>query len=145
MNRTIWIGVPATALVLALSLIPAWADGSHGTADLLVNLVNHAGELGLGTDQIATLKAIQLDLDLTRIKAETGIMLIEREIAGMIMDETVELSAIEDKIAQSKIMEAGLRVSGVKALRRAIAVLTPSQREKLGAGSPKLKREDMRS
>jgi Spy/CpxP family protein refolding chaperone len=151
---------------MALSMAPAWADGGHGTlaepagrhadsrevmrhhgstTDFLVNLVNHAGELGLATDQVATLKAIQLDLDLTRIKAEAGIMLTEREISGMIVDEKVDLSEIEAKITQSQAMEAGLRVSAVKALRQAMAVLTPSQREKLGRLSPRLKREGMRS
>ncbi len=100
------------------------------TGHYLRHLIHHAKEIGLSDEQVAKIKAIQLDLDRTRIKAEADISIAERELSALLDDEKSELSAIDSKIKQSESMEADLRITAIKARRNATALLTPEQREK---------------
>ena len=103
---------------------------SNSTDGFLHHLVEHAKEIGLNADQVTNVKALRLDFDLARIKVEADIMLTEREIAYMFKDDQAEVTLVEAKIHQSEAMRAGLRVASLKTLRRALALLTPEQREK---------------
>ena len=103
----------------------------------LRHLLQHHKEIGLTEEQVKKLKGIELDFDRVRIKSEAEIRIAERELLALVEDEKTDLSAIEAKVKQSEMLEAGLRISAFKARRDAIGVLTPEQREKGKAGHEK--------
>jgi Spy/CpxP family protein refolding chaperone len=139
------------------ALPSAWADEGHGgamrdrghdaathpesTGHYLRHLLKHPKEIGLSADQVAKLKAIQLDLNRTRIKTEAEIQVAELELAALTEDEKADLSAIEAKVKQSEMLEVGLRVAAIKAKRDALALLTPQQREKEKAEHEKMMKQ----
>lgn len=135
-----------TVFLLSPGLPFAWADEEHGrsmrdrgheaathhesSGHYLRHLLRHPKEIGLTVDQITKLKALQLDLNRTRIKAEAEIQVAELELAALAEDEKADLSVIEAKVKQSEMLEVGLRMAAIKAKRAALALLTPEQREK---------------
>ena len=148
----------AVMVILGFSLQPAWADEGYGqtgrgtmgpgmgghrdsTGHYLRHLVRHQKEIGLTAEQVAKLKAIQLDLDRTRIRTEAVVLVAERELAALVEDEKTNLSAIEAKVKQGATLEVGLRMAAIKAKRDALALLTPEQREKEKAEHEKMMRE----
>lgn len=153
-------GIVTVAALLGLGLQPVWADGGYGhgkesggthgcceghgyghgmgghhasTGHLLRGLLQSQKEMGLTDEQVAKLKAIQLDLDKTRIKAEADIMVAERELQALIEDDKTELSVIEDKMKQAELQEVALRIAALKARRDAMALLTPEQSQRVKA------------
>ncbi|MBI5410649.1 MAG: hypothetical protein HZA21_01505 [Nitrospirae bacterium] len=157
MTKKLLMTALAVVAALGLGLCPVWADegyghgkrdGSHGCCEghgygmqghhssaghLLRHLLGAQKEMGLTDEQVAKLKALQLDLDKTRIKAEADIMVAEREVQALVENEKTELSAIEEKIKQSELLEVGLRMTAIKARRDAMAVLTPEQSQRVKA------------
>jgi protein CpxP len=147
----------ALIFLLGPNLRSAWADEEHGrsmrhraheaathhesTGHYLRHLLRHAKEIGLTADQITKLKAIQLDLNRTRIKTEAEIQVAELELTALAEDEKADLSAIEAKVKQSEMLEVGLRMAAIKAKREARALLTPEQREKEQAEHEKMMRQ----
>lgn len=111
------------------------------TEHYLRHLLKHEKEIGLTADQISKLKAIQLDLARTRIKTEADIQMSELDLAALTEDEQADLSAIESKVKESELLEAGLRVAAIKAKRDAVSLLTPEQREKEKAEHKKMMKE----
>ena len=162
------IGRVLSTLVTLLAifcLTPAWADekgergtgygkghgagygshrmvGHHGTTGhYLRHLIRHQKEIGLTDEQVAKLKAIQLDLDKTRIQTEADIQIAERELAALLENEKSDLSTVEAKVKQSEALQTSLRMAAIKAKRDAVAVLTPEQRKKEQAEHEKMMRE----
>ncbi|MFM8551830.1 MAG: Spy/CpxP family protein refolding chaperone [Nitrospiraceae bacterium] len=160
MSLRIVKGILTVMAVLGLGLQPVWADGSYGhgkesdgkhgccgehgyghgmsghhasTGHLLRGLLQSQKEMGLTDDQVAKLKAIQLDLDKTRIKAEADIMVAERELQALVENDKSELSAIEDKMKQAEMQEVALRMAAIKAKRDVMALLTPEQSQRIKA------------
>lgn len=148
----------AVLVIVGFSLQPAWGDEGYGhtgqggmgagmgghresTGHYLRHLVRHQKEIGLTADQVAKLKAIQLDLDRTRIRTEAEVLVADRELAALVEDEKADLSSIEAKVKQSQTLEGGLRMAAIKAKRAAVALLTPEQREKEKAEHEKMMRE----
>lgn len=113
--------------------------GHSGAGHLIRSLLKYAKGFGLTDEQVAKLKAIQLDLDKTRIRTEADIMVAERELQALLEDEKSDMAAIEAKVKQSEELEVGLRVAAIKAKRDAKAVLTPEQRERLKAVHERMK------
>jgi len=154
MNAKLLAACGAMVCVLGAGSLPAWGDEQHGgamrdrghdaaihpesTGHYLRHLLKHPKEIGLSSDQVTKLKAIQLDLSRTRIKTEADIQVAELEVAALAEDEKAELSVIEAKVKQSEMLEAGLRVAAIKAKRDALALLTPEQREKEKAEHEKM-------
>jgi len=168
MQTKVLTALSALVLVSAMSLQPVSANppeggygkghgegyegGEHGrgygmgmpghhatTGHLLRGLLRSQKEMGLSDEQVNKIKAIQLDLDKTRIKAEADIMIAEREAEALIEDSKSDLSAIEGKIKQSEGLQTGLRMAAIKARRDALATLTPEQRERLKAVHERMK------
>jgi Spy/CpxP family protein refolding chaperone len=148
----------AVMVIVGFSMQPAWAEEGYGhagqqgmgsgmgghresTGHYLRHLVRHQKEIGLTTEQVAKLKAIQLDLDRTRIRTEAEVLVADRELAALVEDEKADLSSIEAKVKQSQTLEGSLRITAIKAKRDAIALLTPEQREKEKAEHEKMMRE----
>jgi periplasmic protein CpxP/Spy len=116
--------------------------GWHGsTGHLLRHMLKHEKEIGLKEDQVAKLKALQLNLDRTRIKTEADAMIAERELLAMVEDEKSELSAIQSKLKQTADLEISLRLEAIKIRKEALALLTPEQREKEKAEHEKMMQE----
>jgi Spy/CpxP family protein refolding chaperone len=105
--------------------------GHATTGHLLRGLLRSQKEIGLSEEQVNKLKAIQLDLDRTRIKTEADIMVAERELASLVEDSKTDLGAIEAKLKQSESLQVGLRLAAIKARRDTMAVLTPEQSERV--------------
>ena len=106
--------------------------GHHATTGhLLRGLLRSQKEIGLSEDQVTKLKAIQLDLDRTRIKTEADIMVAERELSSLVEDSKTDLGAIEAKVKQSEALQTSLRMAAIKARRDTMAVLTPEQSERV--------------
>ena len=119
--------------------------GHHARAgEHLHHLLSHQKAIGLTDDQMKKLKAIDLDYDRARIKTEAEIRIAERELQALVEDEKSDMSAIEAKVKQSEMLEAGLRVTAFKARREALAVLTPEQLEKAKAAHEKRRQDMMR-
>jgi Spy/CpxP family protein refolding chaperone len=107
-------------------------SGHHATTGhLLRGLLRSQKEIGLSEDQVTKLKAIQLDLDRTRIKTEADIMVAERELSSLVEDSKADLGTIEAKVKQSETFQTSLRMTAIKARRDAMAVLTPEQSERV--------------
>ncbi|WP_447975226.1 Spy/CpxP family protein refolding chaperone [Nitrospira sp. Kam-Ns4a] len=164
MNGRVLTGAAAMVLALGVSLAPAWADqerqekgygghgyGTHawaartmghhgGTGHFLRHLLKHGQEIGLTDEQVAKLKALQLEMDKTRIKMESDILVAERELAALVEDDKAEIGTIEAKLKQSEALEADLRMAAIKARRDAWALLTPEQREKERAVHEQMRR-----
>jgi len=154
MNAKLLAACGAMVCVLGAGSLPAWGDGPQGgamrdhghdsathsesTGHYLRHLLKHPKEIGLSADQVARLKAIQLDLTRTRIKTEADIQVAELELASLTEDDKADLATIEAKVKQSEMLEAGLRVAAIKAKRDALALLTPEQREKEKAEHEKM-------
>lgn len=138
----------AMVLAVALSLTPAWANQRHGyfggherhastygqhgsyTAHYLRHLLKHQKDIGLTEEQVTKLKAMSLELDKTRIKAQADIQVAERELRALVQDDKTDLATIEAKLKQSEMMEVDARLAAIKTKREALALLTPEQREK---------------
>ena len=101
-----------------------------GAGHYLRHLLRHQEAIGLTDEQVTRLKAIQLELDKTRIRTEADIMVAERELASLVDDEKADMSAIEGKLKQSEGLSTSLRLSALKARREAMSVLNPDQRKK---------------
>ena len=153
--NTKWLVLSFALIFLSGPALPsAWGDAPHGgamrdyghdvathqesTGHYLRHLLKHHKEIGLSADQVARLKAMQLDLNRTRIKTEADIQVAELELAALTEDETADLATIEAKVKQSEVLEIGLRVAAIKAKRDALALLTPEQREKEKAEHEKM-------
>lgn len=123
-------------------------DGGHeaatcqpSTGHYLHHLLKHSKEIGLTADQVSKLKAIQLDLNRTRIKTEADMQVSELELAALTEDEKADLSAIETKAKERAMLEVGLQMAAIKAKRDAVSLLTPEQHEKVTAEREKMMKE----
>ena len=113
--------------------------GHHGGAGhFMRHLLMHQKEIGLSEEQVVKIKALQLELDKTRIRTEAEIQVAERELHELVRDEKADLAAIEAKLRQGAELAVGLRLTAVKTRRTAMALLTPEQREKEKAEHEKM-------
>ncbi len=134
-----------SALIVAMAVIPGFADGGHammmhgghdqGEAEdhgghYLTHLLKHAKEIGLSPEQVSKLKSVQLDFKRTEVRLEADTKITQLELQALVDDEQADLSAIQDKVEQLKKAEGVCLFAGIKAKRHAAAILTPDQREK---------------
>lgn len=151
---------PSKPIILGIALVGAliaapitWADsgprcssgkghmisrhGGHGhssaTGHLLRHLLKNKQEIGLTDEQIAKLRAMALDADRARIRAEADKMVSDRELRSLLWDEKAELPAIEAKVKETESLEATVRIIGIRAKRELVGVLTPEQKTRLKA------------
>ena len=100
---------------------------------LLRHLLKNKQELGLTDEQISKLRAVALDAYRAKIRASANQMISERELRAMVWDDKTELSAIESKVKDTELLEAEVRIIGIRAKRELSGVLTPDQKTKLKA------------
>jgi Spy/CpxP family protein refolding chaperone len=113
--------------------------GRHAsTGHLIRGLLMSEKEMGLTGEQVSKLKAIQLELDKTRIKLEADIMVAERDVQALVEDDKSDLAAIEAKMKESENLEVALRMAAIKARRDVMALLTPEQSARIKAVHEKM-------
>ena len=161
-TRTIVTLGVASVFALTVGMATVWANergygkeghgssghssmGGHGagmmhnsTGHLIRHLLKHEKEIGLTAEQVTKLKDMQLNLDKTRIKSEADIQVAERELKALTEDEKSDLGTVEAKLKQSGDLQAGLRMTSIKARRDVLALLTPEQRAKEKAEHEKM-------
>jgi periplasmic protein CpxP/Spy len=121
--------------------------GRHATSTshYIRHLLRQQDAIGLTDEQVTRLKAIQLDLDKTRIRTEAEIMVAEREAAALVEDEKADLAAIEAKLKHSEGLGTSLRMAAIKARREALGLLNSDQRKKDELEHEKMMHEHMGS
>lgn len=159
MMKRQWIVVLAgAACLVAVSFHSGLADEGHGmmmhghmqgshdqgeqdeqSAHYLKHLLKHAKEIGLTSEQIGKLKALQLDFNRTQVRMEADIKIAGLELHALLEEEQAELSAIQAKVDQLKKVEGALLLAAIKGKRDAMAMLTPDQRAKDRAQLEKMK------
>lgn len=159
MMKRQWIVVLAgAACLVAVSFHSGLADEGHGmmmhghmqgshdqgeqdeqSAHYLKHLLKHAKEIGLTSEQIGKLKALQLDFNRTQVRMEADIKIAGLELYALLEEEQAELSAIQAKVDQLKKVEGALLLAAIKGKRDAMAMLTPDQRAKDRAQLEKMK------
>jgi len=114
-----------------------FGHSSHGQGSVATHLLRHLmknkQEIGLTDEQIAKLRAMALDSDKARIRAEADMKVSARELRSLMWDDKSELPAIEAKIKEKASLKANVRILDVRAKRELIAALTPEQQSKLKA------------
>ena len=113
-------------------------QGEH-SAHYLMHVLKHAKEIGLTSEQIGKLKALQLDFNRIQARMEADIKIARLELHSLLEEEQAELSAIQAKVDQLKKAEGALILAAIKGKRDASALLTPEQREKERAHREKMK------
>lgn len=110
--------------------------GSGGDAlgrerPLLSLALRHRAELGLSEDQV---KALQGLVDRFRQEAEKrlgDIETAERELAGLLKEETADPAKVEATVRAIEKLRADLRIARIRTIAEGRAALTPGQRTKL--------------
>lgn len=141
-----WVaGFGGVALIAALAVFPVFADEGHGKmghgghdqeeeADhgghYLKHLLKHAKEIGLTSEQVSKVKAIQLDFKRSEARLEADVKIAKLDLQALMEDEKADLNAIQAKVDQLKKAEAACLFAAIKGKRNAMALLTPDQREK---------------
>jgi periplasmic protein CpxP/Spy len=119
--------------LLSLLWMPAAGLANENHADFvkhaLWGLLVHQKEMNLSPEQLKKIKEIQLNYAKTHVKAESEVKLTKIEAMALKMDETSDLGAIESALQKHERAETVLHLEGVKAIRAAMGVLSPEQRE----------------
>lgn len=157
-----WVyGFWGAACLIATMVLTGFADEGHGgmkrgqmqsgqdqgeqeeqCAHYLKHLLKHGKEIGLTSEQISKLKAMQLDLNRTQARTEADIKIAKLELHALLEEEQSDFAAIQAKVGHLKQAEGMLLLAAIKAKRDAAAMLTPDQREKDRAHREKMKSED---
>ena len=152
-----WVaGFGGAALIAALAVSPVFADEGHGKmghgghdqeeeADhgghYLKHLLKHAKEIGLTSEQVSKVKAIQLDFKRSEARLEADVKIAKLDLQALMEDEKADLNAIQAKVDQLKKAEAACLFAAIKGKRNAMALLTSDQREKDRAHREAMKSE----
>lgn len=108
---------------------------------VLHGLLREQKDLNLSDEQVGKLKAMAIEYAKNRIRGEAEVKLAEVDVRALVFDEKAEMASIEAAMHKSEAAQTALRVERVKAIRAAVAVLTPEQREKWRAGMRERHRE----
>jgi len=145
-----WVfGFCVAACLIVAMVLTGFADEGHGgkkrgqmqsgqdtgeqeeqCAHYLKHLLKHGKEIGLTSEQISKLKAMQLDLNRTQARTEADIKIAKLELHALLEEEQADFAAIQAKVGQLKQAEGVLLLAAIKSKRDAMALLTPEQREK---------------
>lgn len=87
-------------------------------------------ELELSDQQVKGLKSIKMDFLKSRIKKDADLKIAHLELESL-MDEEASLKEIETKLKAVGKLKTDMKLSHIKAFRKAKALLTPEQLEKM--------------
>lgn len=92
-------------------------------------LLHQPTDFTLSAEQVGRLEVLAADYARTRIRNRAAAELAEVDVKALIKNPQSELSAIEAALRKSETATTTERLDRVKAIRTALAVLTPDQRE----------------
>jgi Spy/CpxP family protein refolding chaperone len=84
----------------------------------------------LSEDQVSKITSLEPTYSKTHIKGEAEVKLAKVEALGLKMNEKAEMGAIEAALKKLERAKTELHLEGVKAMRSAMAILTPQQRQR---------------
>ncbi|UVT15101.1 MAG: hypothetical protein H8K04_14920 [Nitrospira sp.] len=86
-------------------------------------------DFNLSAEQVGKIESLAADYAKTRIRNQAAVELAEVDVRSLIKNPQSELPAIEGALRKSEAATTAERLDRVKAIRTALAVLTPEQRE----------------
>ena len=117
------ISIPVTALADPGDDHPDFAKHA------LWGLLYHQKDMNLSGDQVNKIKQITMNYAKAHVKAEAEMKLAKIDAMALKMDETSDLGAIESAMQKYERAKTAMHLEGVKAIRAAMGVLNPEQRE----------------
>lgn len=141
-----WVaGIAVSTLVVAMAMGTVFADDGHGkkghgghdqeeqedhSGHYVKHLLKHAKEIGLTSEQVGKLKAIQLDFKRSEARLEADAKVANLELHALLEDEKADLNVIQAKVEQLKNAESACLFAAIKSKRTAMALLSSDQRDK---------------
>ncbi len=92
-------------------------------------LLHDQKDFHLSAEQVGKIESLASDYAKTRIRNQAASELAEVDVRSLIKNPQSELSAIEAALRKSEAATTTERLERVKAIRTALAVLTPEQRD----------------
>lgn len=86
-------------------------------------------DFNLSSEQVGMLEGLAADYARTRIRNRAAVELAEVDVKALMKNPQSELSAIETALRKSEMATTAERLDRVRAIRSALGVLTPDQRE----------------
>lgn len=96
-------------------------------------LMTSTSKLALTEDQVERLHSLAATYHLALRRAEQDIERAQRALRGLLEDDAVDLTVIENKLKDIETLRTRIQLSGIKAWRDARGLLTAEQRETLRA------------
>jgi len=88
-------------------------------------------ELELSNKQMKDLKSIKLDFQMSKIRKEADLKIAELELKSLMHEDEASIKDIEAKLKAVAKLKTDMKLSHIKAFRKAKALLTPEQLEKM--------------
>jgi len=88
-------------------------------------------ELELSDKQMKDLKSIKLDFQMGKIRKEADLKIAELELKSLMHEDEASIKDIEAKLKAVAKLKTDMKLSHIKAFRKAKALLTPEQLEKM--------------
>ena len=88
-------------------------------------------ELELTDKQVQDLQSIKMEFMKGKFRAEADLKIAQMELKGLMQDDNASLKDIETKMNAVAKLRTDMKLSHIKAIRQAKALLTPEQKEKL--------------
>jgi hypothetical protein len=88
-------------------------------------------ELELTDEQVKSLKSIRMDFQKGKIKAEADLKIAQLELKSLMHEDESSIKDIEAKLKAEAKLKTDMKLSHIKAFRKAKALLTPEQLEKM--------------
>jgi len=94
-------------------------------------------ELELTDKQVAELESIKMDFQKGQIRKEADLKIAQLELKRLMHDDDAPIKDIEAKMKAAASLKTEMKLSHIKAYRKAKALLTPEQIEKMKKGMGK--------
>jgi len=107
-----------------------WRDrfsGMPGERPLITLMLNHRAELGLSQAQVEGLERLRTDFGREAAQREADIRAAERELAGLLAADPVDLARVEGKLRQIERLRTDVRLGRIRTIEQGKAQLTPDQ------------------
>jgi hypothetical protein len=88
-------------------------------------------ELDFTDKQVEALKGIKMDFLKSKLRMEADLQITNLELQSLMEDEEASLREIESKLRSVEKLRTDMRLSHLKAFRKAKELLTPEQKEKM--------------
>lgn len=94
-------------------------------------MLSQKDALGLSADQVRKLEQLRDDFQQPSIRNDADLRIVELDIAGLLEKEPVEMAKLEGKIREAEKLRADIRITRIRAIEQARALLTTDQKKKL--------------